>query len=134
MIGEIRSILEEKLDLSEYFGNDCDLKTELDIYTQGVSNGFLSEILCAVTGYQLEVCGEVEELYPCPCCGLRTLTERHDQDEGTGYDICPYCKWEDDGTTDVKSIRSINHGSMEEYRSRIRTNINKYYIDKWFKG
>ena len=78
MIGEIRSILDERLDLSEYFGNDRDLQTELDVYTQGVSNGFLSEILFAVTGYRLEVCGEVEELYPCPCCGLRTLTERYD--------------------------------------------------------
>ncbi|MBR5007812.1 MAG: hypothetical protein IKY09_02425 [Methanocorpusculum sp.] len=42
--------------------------------------------------------------------------------------------WEDDGTTDVKSIRSINHGSMEDYRNRIQTNINKYYINKWFHG
>lgn len=33
-------------------------------------------------------------LYPCPCCGYRTLPERG------GYDICPVCYWEDDGQDD----------------------------------
>lgn len=65
--------------------------------------------------------GERDGLYPCPCCGLRTLTERFDPMEGTGYDICPYCKWEDDGTTekDADAYKSINRGSMSDYRKRL---------------
>jgi len=33
-------------------------------------------------------------LYPCPCCGCRTLSER------AGYELCPVCFWEDDGQDD----------------------------------
>lgn len=33
------------------------------------------------------------ELYPCPCCGYKTLT----QEEGGTYELCPICFWEDDG-------------------------------------
>jgi hypothetical protein len=33
-------------------------------------------------------------MYPCPCCGFKTLPERG------GFDICPVCFWEDDGQDD----------------------------------
>jgi hypothetical protein len=33
-------------------------------------------------------------IYPCPCCGFKTLPERG------GYEICPVCFWEDDGQDD----------------------------------
>jgi len=29
-------------------------------------------------------------LYPCPCCGVRTVSERG------AYEICEVCGWEDD--------------------------------------
>jgi hypothetical protein len=29
--------------------------------------------------------------YACPCCGYLTLPQRG------GYDVCPVCRWEDDG-------------------------------------
>ncbi len=35
-----------------------------------------------------------DTLYPCPCCGFKTLSER------SGFDICPVCYWEDDGQDD----------------------------------
>ncbi len=35
---------------------------------------------------------EKPELYTCPCCGYKTLTEKP---PGT-YEICPICFWEDD--------------------------------------
>ncbi len=137
LISEIRDVVERKVELSKYYGSafleSNEEKTELEIEIQGVSNGFLSEILCAITGYDIEVCGEVEKLFPCPCCGLRTLTEIYNLNEGTGYDICPYCNWEDDGTTDIKDYRSINRGSIEDYRNKIQKNHNKYYINKWFE-
>lgn len=137
LISEIRDVVERKVMLSKYYGSafleSNEEKTELEIEIQGVSNGFLSEILCTITGYDIEVCGEVEKLFPCPCCGLRTLTEIYNLNEGTGYDICPYCNWEDDGTTDIKDYRSINRGSIEDYRNKIQKNYNKYYINKWFE-
>jgi hypothetical protein len=34
-------------------------------------------------------------LYPCPCCGCRTLGERG------GYEVCAVCFWEDDGQDDA---------------------------------
>lgn len=37
----------------------------------------------------------VEKLYPCPCCGYKTLSL---EPPGT-YLICPVCFWEDDGDT-----------------------------------
>ena len=35
--------------------------------------------------------------FPCPCCGLPTLTERG------SYDICTICWWEDDGQDDDRA-------------------------------
>ena len=32
------------------------------------------------------------DMYHCPCCGYRTLSE---QPPGT-FEICPVCYWEDD--------------------------------------
>ena len=100
---------------------------------QVISNGFLAEILCMILGYDIEIYGEVEALFPCPCCGLRTLTEEYNVQEGTGYDICPYCNWEDDGTSDINEYRSINRGSIKDYRNKIKENFNKYYINKWLE-
>ncbi len=136
LISEIRDVVERKLELSEYFGNEflesneeqIDLETDI----QGVSNGFLSEIIRTITGYKVEVCGEVEKMFPCPCCGLRTLTEIYNPKEGTGYDICPYCNWEDDGTTEINVYRSINKGSIEDYRNNMKEKFNRYFINKWF--
>ena len=137
LIEELRNLVKREIDISEYFETDFskadmeELEQEIDF--KGVSNGFLSEIVLAVTGYKIEVIGEVEKLFPCPCCGFKTLTELYDKNEGTGYDICPYCHWEDDGTTEIDDYRSINKGSIEEYRNNLRKNFNKYYINKWLK-
>lgn len=34
------------------------------------------------------------ERVKCPCCGFLTLEERGN------FDICPLCRWEDDGQND----------------------------------
>lgn len=137
LISDIRKVVENEIDLKRYFGesfiqNNIE-RNEVDEEVPGVSNGFLAEMFRTLTGYEIEIYGDVEKLHPCPCCGLRTLTEEYDLLQGTGYDICPYCKWEDDGTTEVNEYRSLNRGSIEDYRDKIRTNVNKYYINKWFE-
>lgn len=136
LIRSIRDIFEKEIDLSRYLEEgSSNINMELsEVDFEGVSNGYLSEIVYALTGYEVEVIGEVEELFPCPCCGLKTLTELYDKNIGTGYDICPYCNWEDDGTTDINSYRSINNGSMADYLNKIRMNPNKYYRNKWLNG
>ncbi len=136
LINEVRSVIEKNIDLVKYLDEiylgDSGEQIDLETYCQGVSNGFLSEVVHAVTGYEIEVVGDVEELFLCPCCGFKTLTELYDVSEGTGYDICPYCKWEDDGTTEINVYSSVNKGSIEDYRSNTQSNFNKSYINKWY--
>lgn len=133
LIHLVRNVVEREIDFDEYFEEDSSKANELEADFQGVSNGFLSEIISVIIGCEVEVIGQVEDLLPCPCCGLRTLTELYDELEGTGYDICSYCKWEDDGTKDINSYRSINQGSILDYRKKLLINFNKYYIKKWIE-
>lgn len=58
----------------------------------GCSNGFLSEFYLTLTGERVEVIGETQKLFSCPCCGFQTLSEVYDTQESTGYDICRYCQ------------------------------------------
>lgn len=99
----------------------------------GCSNGFLSEFYLTLTGERVEVIGETQRLFSCPCCGFQTLSEVYDTQEGTGYDICRYCQWEDDGTVEVSKHSSINRGSISDYRQYILENRNFFYKNKWLK-
>lgn len=73
LIEEIRGSI-NKAFLTGYLG-ECiqEEQTELNIALLGVSNGFLSEVIHTITGYNVEVCGGVEELFTCPCCGYKTF-------------------------------------------------------------
>ena len=109
----------------------CAIVEELHDAFDGVSNGYMSEVYESITGEKAEVIGEVTKLFKCPCCLHNTLTEQYNLELGEGYDICRYCKWEDDGTTDIYSVRSINNGSIADYRKRIANNSNFYLREKW---
>ncbi len=51
-------------DLSMYLGDYLTKeKVEFEVNLSGVSNGFLSEVIRTITGYEVEVYGEVEELF-----------------------------------------------------------------------
>lgn len=126
IIDSIRRNIKNDREITKLLQVDNEMTGRDLIY--GVSNGFLAQLIETIT---VKVEGEVERLYECPCCGYKTLSEKYDSIEGTGYDICPYCGWEDDGTTDIEIIRSINHGSIQEYRNRMETDKNTYYINKW---
>ncbi len=97
----------------------------------GVTNGFLSQIYEAISGARAEVIGEPEFRFRCPCCHRQTLDEIFDPEQGTGWDICDHCGWEDDSTTDETQHSGCNRGSMSEYRERMRARPNYYNRDKW---
>ena len=128
LINFVRNKIAENEELNSIINVDNDYEICDLIY--GLSNEYLSSLIETISGYKVEVIGEVEELYKCPCCGYNTLTETYNPDEGTGYDICPFCGWEDDGTTDIHEYRSINKGSISDYRKKITaSNIT----NKWVK-
>ena len=107
------------------------LPLALSDFYDGVQNGYLSEIYELLTGTRVEVVGEVSALFACPCCSMRTLSERYDSELGTGYDICRYCGWEDDGTSEPNVLSGANGGSISEYRERIRLEFNFYNRNRW---
>lgn len=104
----------------------------MDCY-DGVSNGYLSDLYEALTGRRVEVLGKPAQLMPCRCCSRNTLHESFDVTRGTGYDICSFCGWEDDGTSDKGTPSSANSGTLAEYRARLEGEPNFYYRDKWFR-
>jgi hypothetical protein len=65
-------------------------------------------------------------LFPCPCCGYRTLEEPA---SGT-FDICPICYWEDDnvqladpdraGGANAVSLREAQRNFAEYGASELR--------------
>jgi|SRR5271157_4662619 len=68
-----------------------------------------------------EFCQRPDPTYPkglrdkfqCPCCNYFTLSEVG------GYDICPVCFWEDDGTTNEHGF-SPNGVSLAEGRANYK--------------
>ena len=109
---------------------NVDNEYECNELIHGISNEYLSDLVEMITGTRVHVRGEVEDLYKCPCCGYKTLSEKNNVDESTGYDICPYCGWEDDGTIDIDKYRSINKGSINDYRHE----LSAKQFSKWLKG
>lgn len=108
-----------------------DLVNALNAKYTGVQNGYLSDVYELITGEQVEVVGVVAKLYPCPCCNNKTLAELHNVDEGTGYEICSFCGWEDDGTVDLDQRSSVNRATINEYRDRMQQEMNFYNQSKW---
>jgi hypothetical protein len=136
MIAQARQTLCDQVtieSLLEDYGVDTLVDAVRDEYA-GVSNGFLAQVCSAISARELEVIGAPEPRLPCPCCARRTLTELYDVALGTGYDICDYCGWEDDGTSDITVRSSVNHGSIAEYRDRISSAGNPCPCDKWPSG
>jgi predicted RNA-binding Zn-ribbon protein involved in translation (DUF1610 family) len=133
LISKVREVVCDKKHLDDLIEdyNASTIYEALLVFYGGVSNGFLSQVCEAISGRRMEVVGEAEVRFPCPCCGRRTLTEVHNIELGTGYDICDYCRWEDDGTVDDTVYSSVNKGSMIEYRARIHEESNYYFTEKW---
>jgi len=52
--------------------------------------------------------------FPCPCCRTKTLTERG------GFEICPVCRWEDDGQDDHDAdvVRAGPNGGLSLTEAR----------------
>lgn len=59
-------------------------------------------------------------LLRCPCCGSKTLDERH------AWEICPVCFWEDDGQDDhdADMVRGGPNGRLS--LTQARQNYQQY--------
>lgn len=128
IIDKIRNYVIKDNELNNLLCIDTEFEGDDLIY--GVTNEFLSEFIELLSGNKINVLGEVEKLYTCPCCGYMTLTEKYDVYEGTGYCICPFCRWEDNGTTDIHKYTSLNRGSILDYRNM----LNDKKTNKWIKS
>lgn len=129
---------EEVADLIEEYDTDSSdplqgLAEALAQQYSGVTNGFLTEVYELVFDEKHEIEGDVDDLHTCPSCQYKTLDEIYDSNLGTGYDICSYCGWEDDGTSDINAQRSVNKGSIADYRKKLTENPNYYYREKYRK-
>ncbi len=97
---------------------------------EGVTNEYIANEAKNVLGRIFEVCGEIEDLYECPCCNYKTL---HFSGE---YDICPLCHWEDDGMRETNQYSAVNHMTLLEGRRRCKQSdvlnigICKYAVGK----
>lgn len=74
------------------------------------TNQYLALYLTAELKKEVRVKGRQPRLYPCPCCGYKTLSSR------AHYDICAVCFWEDDGENDPSKLSSVNHMHLGEAR------------------
>lgn len=94
---------------------------------RGATNDFLLNQLLNAQYPVTHVEGEVEALFPCPCCGYCTLDERG------GYDICPICWWEDDGQDnhDADEIRGGPNAALSLTQARI--NVLKVGISEPYR-
>ena len=72
------------------------------------SNKDLARLVSDILQKKILVVGTDPILFECPCCGNKTLSTRGE------YDICPICKWEDDGNEVDDAYSSVNHMTLKE--------------------
>ena len=89
----------------------------------GVTNTYLSKVLLEKLSVAIEIKGSIEHLFPCPCCGYKTIEERGQ------YYICKVCKWEDDGSDSADSYSSVNRMTLKDGRRKFEE--SKYQSDKY---
>lgn len=79
--------------------------------TLGARNSWLQAQLSELSTLSVEVTGDPEQMFECRCCGYLTLRERG------GYEICPVCFWEDDGSEQPDRASAPNHMTLAEGRN-----------------
>ena len=55
------------------------------------------------------------DLFPCPCCGYLTNPE-----PTQSFNVCPVCRWEDDGTTGPAEESAANRLTLNEGRKNFK--------------
>ena len=76
--------------------------------TVGVRNSWLQAKLSEMGVDPVKIVGEPEQMLECRCCGYLTLRGRR------GYEICPVCFWEDDGSEELDRPSAPNHMTLRE--------------------
>lgn len=123
-----------KYDIKELISDGFTGASEYEVVLEWITyryasstNIFLAELYEFVRYETVRVTGDPVRLHPCKCCGYRTIDEPND------YDICSWCGWEDDGTTNPNKRMSINRGSMSEYRAKLRDHSRDQLFHRWVK-
>ena len=86
---------------------------------KGIKNSYIESLILKNLKKNIEISGDVEKLYSCPCCEYLTLYDLAD------YDICRLCKWEDDGIRDLAQHSACNHTSLREARAIFKNKLIK---------
>ena len=79
-------------------------------------NSYIEKKLLKQTSKKYTILDSVESLLTCPCCDYKTIQEKG------SYEICPVCKWENDGNDDINVYSSCNRLTLKEGIS----NFKKY--------
>jgi len=79
----------------------------MSIYSNGYLKYFLEKHLTQV----VQIYGNPPLLYPCRCCGYKTLEEKDE------YFICKVCHWEDDGIRDENIYSDANRMTLRQARN-----------------
>lgn len=105
------------------------MREYIEFEFRGAPNLYLETYIKNKFNSEVVMLDKPEDLLPCPCCGAKALDELYNITEGTGYDICPNCGWEDDGTKSFDEVSSVNHGSISDYLSKL-DGCNKACLEK----
>jgi hypothetical protein len=85
------------------------IKIALKDSYEGVLNSYIEiQLLCFMNDVKVD--GPVESLKLCSCCFYHTL-------KGIGWEICPVCFWEDDGSKELDQVSGANHMTLGEARN-----------------
>ncbi len=103
------------IDDVEFDENEV-LRNYIKISIALFSNKYLEEFLSENLNTSIKIDGLEPTLFPCPCCGYKSLTNRGE------YDICMVCYWEDDGTTRDEDDSAANKMTL----ASAKENFKKY--------
>lgn len=81
----------------------------------GVRNEWIRNALLTRVGIDVNVIGQAERMYRCPCCSYFSLSREKE------HAICRVCYWQDDGTHADSELSSANGMTLGEGKSNFAT-------------
>jgi len=129
-----KSLQAEILANEDFTGDPTDRKYDelimlgLSAQYRGVRNEFIALCINSVMKQNHVVTGDVEKLYPCPCCSYCTLEVLGE------YEVCPLCSWEDDGTNIVEDYSGVNATTLAQAKIEFILRVHDVPLSKYLWG